>query len=409
MAIPLAAKPVKLTKEEARNLTLQRQLLFGSKPKKGKRGTLSAIKTLGYVQIDTINVIERAHHLTLHSRIPNYQKQFLHDLQVKDKKIFEYWAHAASFIPMEDYRYYLSYMEKQRSPKRNSWLDTWIKKHGALTVKVRQRIKKEGPLAASDFKDEKGRKRGPWWDWKPAKAALEILFWQGELMVKERRNFQRIYDLTERVLPDDIDISLPTEEEEKEFFIKRALGALGIAAIQDINRYIGTSGKLNPWIEKLEKRQELIPVEVKGSNRSYLMLATTRIPKKKSNSTVVHLLSPFDNAIILRDRIQDLFDFSYCLECYQPREKRKYGYFCLPILWGNRIVGRIDPKADRKNSCLSINNLHIVNRKILKKEFIQEFCISLIDFALFNGCVNIVIADSIDAKIRKIISKNLGM
>jgi uncharacterized protein YcaQ len=396
----MAANPLRLTREEARILTLHRQLLHGAKPGKGKCATLAVIKALGYVQIDTINVITRAHHLTLRTRIPNYQKQFLHDLQAKDRKIFEYWAHAASYLPMDDYRYYLSFMENQKKPKKGSWLDRWIKKHGDLTLKVRQRIKKEGALAAADFKDTTDRKRGPWWDWKPAKAALEILFWQGQLMVKERRNFQRIYDLTERVLPPDINRAKPTQDEEKQFFIKRALQALGIATTQDINRYIGTSGKLNSWIARMKREQQIIAVDVEGSKRGYLMLAGTDLPRIIIDNRV-RLLSPFDSAIILRDRIEDLFEFSYSLECYQPKSKRKYGYFCLPILWNTQMVGRIDPKAERHSNTLLINNLHLIDKNMLHKDFLERFSEALHQLAAFNGCTSIALSNSVPSSIKK--------
>jgi uncharacterized protein YcaQ len=374
-------------------------LLLGTKPKKGKRGTLSVIRKLGYVQIDTINVLERAHHLTLHSRISDYRKKFLHDLQAKDRKIFEYWAHAASYLPMDDYRYYLSFMERQKNPKKGSWLERWIRKHGALTQKVKQRIRREGALGTSDFKDTRERKRGPWWDWKPAKAALEILFWQGELMVKERRNFQRIYDLTERVLPADVNRVKPTEDEEKEYYIMRALHALGVATTQDINRYIGTSGKLNKWIERMKRENSIVSVSVEGSNRDYLMLASMDLPKMKIDNRV-HLLSPFDSAIILRDRIEDIFEFPYSLECYQPKTKRTYGYFCLPILWGNRFVGRIDPKADRHTNTLLINNLYFEDKKLLHKDFLASFSQSLLRLSSFTGCKTVSFADSVPGTLR---------
>lgn len=400
----MSPKPAKLTREAARTLILKHQLLLGARKKGGKRGALAAIRELGYIQIDTINVVERAHHLTLLSRIPDYRRHFLSELQADQKSIFEYWAHAASFLPIEDYRYYLSCMERHRNPEKGSWLERWTGNHKTLLFKVRQRIEKEGALAASDFRDEPGRKRGTWWDWKPAKAALEILFWRGELMVKERRNFQRVYDLTERVLPQGVDTSRPSEREEKRFFIKRALRAMGLAAAQDINRYIGISGKLNPWIRDMERLGEIVPVALQGSKRRYCMLSSTRLPRRRATTETVHLLSPFDNAIILRDRTEDLFDFSYRLECYLPKEKRKYGYLCLPILWGNRLVGRIDPKADRKTNILLINNLHLEHQKLLQKEFLVPFSTALSRLAALCGCTSISLARTVDRRTRKALS-----
>ncbi len=396
---------MKITAEQARSLFLRKQFLSHTRLPQGKPGVLRIIEKLGYVQIDTINVVERSHHLVFFTRCPDYKHQYLHALQAKDKKIFEYWAHAASFIPFKDYRYYLSTME--RKPKKGSWLDTWIKKNRTLIKKVKTRVVREGPLAASDFEDVKKRRRGTWWDWKPAKMALEVLFWQGELMIKERRNFQRIYDITERVLPKNVDTTQPTEDEEKRFFIRRALGALGIGSAQEINRYIGVGGRLDKWVDLMCKNGEIVKVEIDSVRKAYYMLkkdvAEIRTGKKAEDSRV-RLLSPFDNCIILRERTRVLFGFNYSLECYVPKSKRRYGYFCLPILWRNQFVGRLDPKADRQNKTLIINKLHIEDRKLDLKTFIPALSRCLKEFARFHACDEIKLNIRIPARIRRIVS-----
>lgn len=380
-------KAIRIDLYKARAFVLKKQLLNTTRKLRGKQGVMEIIDTLGYTQIDTINVIERSHHLVLFTRCPDYKQQFLYDLQAKSKKIFEYWAHAASFIPMKDYRFYISTMKKK--PKKDSWLDKWIKEHCSLIRKVKTRVNKHGPLAASDFPDVKKRKPGPWWDWKPAKMALEILFWQGNLMIKERRNFQKVYDITERVLPKNLDITKPGEEQEKKFFVKRALSAMGVATIQDINKYIGTSGRLNQWIDQMVKSGQILELTIKGLTRLYYVLANdlpeiekTRMP----TSPRVRFLSPFDNSIILRDRTSALFNFDYSLEAYVPKSKRKYGYFCLPILWRNRLVGRIDPKVDRIKKVLIINNLHLGNTKLDHRQFLPKLSQTLSAFAQFHDC-----------------------
>ncbi|MBA7698532.1 hypothetical protein ES703_107210 [subsurface metagenome] len=190
----------KISSALARRLPLHSQLLDGrTKLPKGKEGIAQAIEKLGYVQIDTIAVINRAHHHTLWTRRPDYSPAMLDELQAKDRRVFEYWGHAASYLPMKDYRYYIPRM------RAFPWGDGWIKRmherHKDVMKDVLERITKEGPLGSADFKAPDGKKRGAWWDWKPAKTALELLMWRGDLMVTERRNFQRIYDLTERVLP----------------------------------------------------------------------------------------------------------------------------------------------------------------------------------------------------------------
>ena len=399
---------MKITREQALNLFLKRQLLIDAKLQKGKTGILQTIEKLGYVQIDTINVIERSHHIVFFTRCPDYKKDYLHDLQAKDKKIFEYWAHAASFIPMKDYRFYLPAMK--RKPKKGSWLDKWIKEHRTLIKKVKERIVKEGPLTANNFKDVKNRKRDPWWDWKPAKLALEVLFCKGVLMIKERRNFQRVYELTEKVLPKNLDTTKPTEKEEKKFFIKRALDALGIATVQDINKYIGISGKLNEWIKNMNDSKDILIIEIDGLKKPYYILPKTiseiKKTKLKSNNKV-KFLSPFDNSLILRDRTENLFGFTYSLECYMPKNKRKYGYFSLPILWQNKLIGRIDPKADRNNNILIINNLHLEDKKLDYDCFFPAFTNSLKEFSKFNNCDTVQLNKNIPEKVTCNIKKYL--
>ncbi len=384
----------------ARAFVLKKQLLNTTSKLSAKSGVMKTIDTLGYIQIDTINVIERSHHIVLFTRSSDYDRKFLHTLQAKEKKIFEYWAHAASFIPMSDYRFYIRKMREK--PKEDSWFGMWIKKHRGILKKTKARIEKEGPLCASDFADIKNRKRGSWWDWKPAKAALEILFWRGELMIKERKKFQRVYDLTERILPDDVNTTMPDIDEEKKFFVRRALNALGIATLQDINRYIGISGRLNKWVHEMIQTGEVSEIMVDGLEKPYCILSSEISKIKRTDNKGVHrviFLSPFDNAIILRERTSALFDFTYSLECYVPRSKRKYGYFSLPILWRNKLVGMIDPKADRKSKTLLINSIHLGDDK-LGKTFYDALNVSLGNFCKFHECTNIDLYD-VPEKIRK--------
>lgn len=400
---------LKLSKDKARRFSLKRQLLADSEPAKGKLGALRIIEKLGYIQIDTINVIERAHHVVLHARSPDYKQEYLHQLLARDKKIFEYWAHAASFIPMRDYRFYLPTI--RRKPKPGSWSDEWTKKSRRLIKDVLKRIEKEGPLTPSDFGDVKNRKRGTWWDWKPAKAALEVLFWRGELMIKERRNFQRVYDLTERVLPKNVNRALPTEEEEKTFFIKTALGAFGIATVQDVNRYIGVSGRLDKWFNIMKDTGEVCEVAIEGLSRPYYALKNdlqSLVNHEPRVDNRVYLLSPFDNSIILRDRTKALFDFEYSLECYVPRNQRKYGYFSLPILWRGRLVGRVDPKADRQGKVLIINNLHLEKTLGEYNAFIAALAVALNNFARFNACGHVALSKQIPLRIARKLSSLLS-
>ena len=193
---------------KARRIAVHAQRLTAPLDASGKEGAAQTIDHLGYVQIDTISVIERAHHHTLWNRCPDYRPDHLHELQAVDRRIFEYWAHAIAYLPISDYRFYLPRMARHRSSER-AWLSEWRSKHPHILDHVYERIRKEGALSSKDFEPPPGTKRGTWWDWKPAKRALEILFWQGDLMISSRERFQKLYDLTERVLPRFVDTTCP--------------------------------------------------------------------------------------------------------------------------------------------------------------------------------------------------------
>jgi len=395
----------KISLHQAKSLILQKQLLDDSVSLQGKDGVYQAIDHLGYVQIDTINIVERAHHVALNARVEGYRQEYLHQLQKEERKIFEYWAHAASYLPIKDYRYYLSHMQG----KRSKYISSWIKGKKHIISRVKKRVAEEGPLSGSDF-EGRNKRKGVWWDWKPEKMALEVLFLQGELMVSERKNFRRIYDLTERVLPPGLDISIPGEREEKHFFIKRALGSMGAASEGDIDKYMHITGRMNKWLKELEESGEIVQISIDGLPKKYYILKEDLVGIEGISKSVqhkVHLLSPFDNLVILRNRIKEIFDFDYTLECYLPADKRKYGYFSLPILWKGDLVGRLDPKADRKNQELIINSLFIEKRMADMDEFLPALAKSLKEFAAFNKCDEISLIKTYPAKYQQAITMKL--
>ena len=358
---------------------------------RGKRATLRAIEQLGYVQIDTIAVVERAHHHVLWSRVENYRPQFLDQL-VKQREIFEYWFHAAAWLPMRDYRFALPRM-RQVNGERN-WFEISDRK---LTGEILKRIENEGPLRTRDFADTRPVNNG-WWDWKPAKQALEQLFMQGELMVSSREGFQKVYDLPERVLPDWVDSSMPTMDEYAGHLIDTTLRAHGFASLVSMT-YLRKGKQLRAAIkEQLQQRLEsklLTTVDLGNNNTLYIdpELLETRAPH---SSAQVRILSPFDNAVIQRQRGREIFAFDYQIECYVPRPLRKFGYFCLPVMYRDRFVGRIDCKAHRTDSSLEIRSVHIEQK--VDADFIELFCRALQSFAAFNNCTQILVqsADSSD-------------
>jgi uncharacterized protein YcaQ len=384
-----------ISQKTARRLVLHAQLLDGRTGiQKGKPGVAQTVGHLGYVQIDTISVIERAHHHTLWTRVPGYRPEHLHQAQAVDRTLFEYWGHAASILPMSDYRFYIPMMRGFLDPK-GSWWKGWGKKYGSYLEPVLKRIKEEGPKAARDFENPSGRGKGPWWDWKPAKAALEMLFWRGELMISERRGFERIYDLTERVLPAGTDTRLPSAGELGRFIVRRALGALGVAGEKEIRDYIriGDKNMIAGALEEMLAAAEISRIAVEGENGVAYALPQVleEADRFRAVAPRVRLLSPFDNLAISRIRLKQRFAFDYTLECYVPQQKRNHGYFVLPILFGENIVGRLDPKADRPGKTFIVRRLLLEPGADVGGALVAGLGRALRELARFNGCEKVVL------------------
>lgn len=388
-----------LTEEAARRLAIHCQRLDHEQDSPGgKEGVARTIEALGYMQIDTISVVARAHHHGLWVRRPDYDPDMLHELLAQDRRVFEYWGHAASYLPMSDFRYTLPLKEKFRGPPTAKWEKVRVEKCGHLLGPVMERIREEGPLRSQDFDPPPGQRRGAWWDWKPAKLALELLFWRGELMISERRGFQRVYDLAERVLPTGVDTRMPTDEEMGRFLVRRALLAHGFAPVREIRDHLrGTSLKIiNTTLDEMVEAGEVVPVEVESMAgiRQYALQEV--LDKSESTSAVpdsVSLLSPFDNLVIQRPRIQQLFNFHYVLECYLPEPKRLYGYFVFTVLYADKLVGRFDPKADRKAGVLYVRRLQFEPGFDVSDHFLNLFAKKLWDFAAINSCDTVVVEE----------------
>lgn len=367
---------MKISINEARSIVLKSQGLLGNR----WNDPLQALERLGYVQIDTLAVVARAHHHTLWSRSENYQEKHLDEL-VKEKKVFEYWSHAASYLPIKEFRFSLPCKEIYAQGKSH-----WFGQNPRMKKFVMERIAAEGPLQSKDF-EHPCKSPGNWYEWKPAKRALEQLFMEGKLMVASRQRFQKRYDLTERVLPPGIDTSFPSEDEFAQHLILKSIAAHGLVTAQEIG-YMRSYAKkaLAKNLQRLLKEKILLTVEV--GDISYY---TTKESREAIESPEeVHILSPFDNAVIQRSRLRTLFDYDYTLECYAPQQKRKYGYFCLPILYGNRFVARLDPKAHRAEKTFYIRSFHTEKGWKITEKFALAFAEKLKAFAAFNGCEKIV-------------------
>nr|HPQ41244.1 crosslink repair DNA glycosylase YcaQ family protein [bacterium] len=252
---------------------------------------------------------------------------------------------------------------------------------------VRDRMTAEGPLAAKDFENPGGKHPGGWWEWKPAKKALEQLFLDGTLMVKERRGFQKVFDLTERVLPDGVDQRVPDRDELVQWIIRSSLRAHGIATLPEIAYAFP---RLKPAIQTaLREMMEtglVAPCRIHGdaSTRYYCLSDDIENAMRIRYAHGVHILNPFDNAVIQRRRVKALFGFDYVFECYVPAAKRRFGYFSLPLLVRDRFIGLADCKAHRKEGRLEVKAIHILDPRP-PKDFQGKLAAALERFAAFNG------------------------
>ncbi len=373
-----------LSIEQARKLVLHSQQLPPASAKgSALSATLAAIQHLSYIQIDTISVVQRAHHHTLWNRNPRYKLEHLDQL-LEQKEVFEYWSHAAAYLPMQDYRHSLIRKNAIAAGEQNHW----YKRDEKMMRYVIDRITAEGPLMAKDF-EYSGKKIADWGS-KPAKQALEYLFMQGDLMIPKRNNFHKVYDLTERVLTADINVQAPTPEEHIDFLIKRYLNANGIAKINECFHLIKQNKPLiQSRVDCLLENKDLkrVIVKVAGNNTEYLMLPESySLLKKPLSKRTLKILSPFDNLLIQRKRMTDLFNFNYQIECYVPQQKRQYGYFVLPLLWSGRFAGRLDCKADRKTGVLNVHNVFVEPWVKDKETFTSALETELSSFMTFNNC-----------------------
>ncbi len=389
---------MQISLSRARRMILATQGLDGRWDLASDRdGTAQIIDRLGYVQIDTISVVERAHDHTLWTRQPGYTSAQLQELLAKDRRVFEYWCPAAVYLPMSDFRFYLPAMQ-------NGGVNSWYRAHKDVIKAVKTRIRAEGPLGSVDFKANARRHTGGWGGWKPEKHALEILFAAGELMVTERRRFQRRYDLTERVLPSSIDTTLPSPDELQRFQVRRALQHAGLATREEIRWGTFKRMQLGDPLDTLVETGEVVPLTVRGVEGGPYYALTGLLDTtagRASRRKTVHILSPFDNLIIHRGRLLRWFAFPFSLECYLPAAKRTYGYFCLPILIGDRMVGRMDAKADRQKQQLLVKSLILEPGITDFERIIPPLATRLHAFARFNGCTTTRVTRTTPAKIKR--------
>jgi uncharacterized protein YcaQ len=388
-----------------RALALRAQNLHSASLTPATRDILhQTVEQIGCVQIDTLHVVRRSQYLVLWSRLGIYNPADFDALQsAADRRIFEGWQHAACIIPLTEYRYQMPHQRNLREHPTN-WYQRWLTEHGhPETIQmVRERIQREGALRVSDFErgDHPG---GAWWNWRPAKVALEYLYAFGDLMIADRINFQRVYDLTERVLPKWVDISEPTVEERERFWVEQGAKAMGTGLPRHAGDYTWMKvTKSRPIVAALIKNGTLIPVQgklmdgttaelvVHRENLSLLEQAAEGLLKPERTT----FLSPFDNLWWAARRDEMFWGFHQSLECYLPAPKRVYGYFSLPILHKDRLVGRFDPKLERKDGLLRIKALYLEPGVKPSEELVKGVAAAMRDFMKFHEAKELVIERS---------------
>ena len=366
-----------------RRLALAAQGLLQAQPYgRGLAGARKAINHIGYVQIDTISVVERAHHHVFHSRVPKFKPAMTNQM-LRDRDIFEYWAHAAAFLPITDFRFSLPYKHAIKSGQIH-WYRARDKK---LMGELLARIRTDGPIRSRDVETDTTKRAG-WWDWKPAKKALEQMYMEGDLMVSDREGFQKSYDLTERVLPAHVNSQMPSMEEFAAHIVDQQLRCHGFASLKGLTyqrRNAGLRKAVKALINERLAQRTLEQVQVRSGEIFILEKGALERPVPRLNNRML-ILSPFDNSVIQRERLKALFQYDYQLECYVPATKRQYGYFCLPLLYRDEFIGRMDCKAHRKTRHLEIKSLHFEQHNFDEESVIAAFVDAITQFCHFQNC-----------------------
>ena len=353
---------IKINKNKAKDIWIQSQTLNQKTPfGKGLQAVYNAISHLGYVQIDAINVIERAHHHILYNRIPDYESKYLHLAQSQEKIIFEYWTHALSYLPLDVYKYFIGKMNKYDNSS-----DGWF---SSVTEddykKVKNLLKSNGPISIRDIKDDLLiEKTHAWGSSKPSRKALELGFLKGDFAISERDGILKKYDLTGRHFDWKAKPKMATEAEYCNYLIERSLKSQGIINIDSVC-YLEPKMKqpIGQLIERKIKSNELLEIKIEKIEKEIFYVQPETLDQKNSRSDRTHILSPFDPLIIQRKKLKNIFDYEHLFEAYLPKEKRKFGYFSLPVLHHNNIIALLDLKTDRTENKLIIQNWVWLNKR----------------------------------------------
>lgn len=352
-----------ISNTDARRLFLHKHALdTRSSHRLGHDEVLTLVRRLGFVQLDSINVVERAHHMILFSRASGYAREFLATLHHEQRALFEQFTHDASILPMEFYPHWHHRFRTARArladPDRLGRMGADAQK---VIARVRRKIRRDGAVSARDFQD---KAIGPWWGWSPSKATLEFLWRAGELAVPRREGFEKFYDLAERVIPAELRTARPTRRQTVDWACREALLRLGFATPSELANFFDLVelAEARDWTKTALRKKQLVEIEVTnvdGSTRAAFAMPSieAEIASLAPLQTPARFLSPFDPAVRDRKRALRLFGFDYTIEVFVPEKKRRYGYYVLPILEGERFIGRADLKAHRAERRIEVKGL----------------------------------------------------
>ncbi len=386
---------IEINVEDARRFVLDVQGLRTNRPCKSTKDVAYRIHN---IQIDTISVVSRSHNLITFNRFPKYEEGEIWEIE-KRGDLFEFWSHAMCMMPVETYPFYAWRRQFYPGPSGQKWA---IEQKDIID-QVYKHVKKNGITHSAGI-GEKTTKSTGWWDWKVEKRALEHLFTLGKLMVAYRQGFQKYYDLAERVLPAHIDSEPMTDEEAAEFVIESSLGSLGVGCFDDIRTYHnrlpsqkiwgGRKEPMEAYLDEKVASGHLEEVSIIGIDERYFILAKNVNRLNASDQldfddTPVKLLTPFDNIVRHREFPKRIWNFDYKIECFVPEPDRVFGYFVLPILDRNDLVGRLDAKVHRKKHLLEIKAIYLENESIKSPDGLDRLARGITDFAQFHACDNV--------------------
>jgi uncharacterized protein len=390
-----------LTNPLARRLFLHRHALAEAPtgPASGQ-ALADLIGRIGFVQVDSINTMARAHHMILFSRRQSYKPESLKRLLERDRKLWEHWTHDASILPVALHPLWQHRFQRDTERLRGNWKSWFRDGYEAQFETILRRIEAEGPVTSSDVGEGEARGKSGWWDWHPSKTALEWLWRTGQLAISRRDGFQKVYDLTERVIPEPHRCAAPDEAGMVDWACNSALDHLGFADAKELRGYWHTirPEEAKGWVTQALARGEIVEIEVEGAEgkrkRSYARPdVLTEAEAAPEVTPRLRIMSPFDPALRDRDRAEFLFGFFYRIEVFVPEAKRVYGYYVFPILEGDKLIGRIDVKAFRDAGALRVKGLWPEKGVKFGSGRMKKLESELARWAEFSGCDRVEFLD----------------